>query len=306
MKTIRFALGSFLFVALLASASMAQAQRTFVSGLGSDANPCTRTAPCRTFAQAVAGTSRGGEVVVLDSAGYGPVTITQSVSIIAPPGVYAGISALSGSGIIINASGDTVILRGLTLSSQNGNNGILFHGGGTLHVENCIADGFFLGLSFSGPGNLEVKDSIMRGGVVGIVVSALGSPLTAFATIDNVRLEENASFGLQVAERAKVTIRNSVAFGSGNIGLEAKTSAANSPSELNVENCVVSNNFTGIASVSFSTGVGTIVRVSNTTVTHNGAGLLVDANCFLLSRGNNTVEGNQSDTLGTIGSYTPK
>src|SRR6266571_6657569 len=82
----------------------ALAQRTFVSAAtGNDANPCTRTAPCRNFAAAIAQTQSGGEVVVLDSGGYGTVTITQAVSLVAPAGVYAGISVFSGTGITVNA-----------------------------------------------------------------------------------------------------------------------------------------------------------------------------------------------------------
>jgi hypothetical protein len=119
MKAIRLALGSLLFVTLVSSISAAQVQRTFVSGLGNDINPCSRTAPCRTISHSLMGTSAGGEVIVLDSAGYGTFSITQSVSIIAPPGVYAGISVFSGDGIDINAgSTDTVILRGLTVENQ--------------------------------------------------------------------------------------------------------------------------------------------------------------------------------------------
>src|SRR5215467_8341508 len=108
-KMIGFLFVAGLFGALSVTSASAQAQRTFVSGLGSDSNPCARTAPCRTFTQALLGTAAGGEVVVLDSAGYGAFTITQPVSIIAPPGVYAGISVFSGDGITITAGGsDTV------------------------------------------------------------------------------------------------------------------------------------------------------------------------------------------------------
>src|SRR6266571_7551654 len=78
----------------------ALAQRTFVSAAsGNDANPCTRTAPCRNFQAAIAQTASGGEVIVLDSGGYGTVTINQSVSLIAPPGIYAGISVFGSGGM---------------------------------------------------------------------------------------------------------------------------------------------------------------------------------------------------------------
>src|SRR5215467_3454576 len=113
MKPIRFALASVVLIGFFASASMAQVQRTFVSGLGNDANPCSRTAPCRTFAQAISQTNSSGEVYVLDSAGYAIFTITKPVSIVAPPGVTAGISVFSGDGITITAgASDIVILRG--------------------------------------------------------------------------------------------------------------------------------------------------------------------------------------------------
>jgi hypothetical protein len=89
---------------LASPGSSGAAQRTFVASYGSDANPCSLTAPCRGFAAAVAQTSTDGEVIVLDSAGYGTVTIAQSVSIIAPPGVYAGISVFSGDGITVGST----------------------------------------------------------------------------------------------------------------------------------------------------------------------------------------------------------
>jgi hypothetical protein len=140
--------GSILFVMLMFSSASAQAQRTFVSGLGNDANPCNRAAPCRNFVQAISGTSAGGEVVVLDSAGCGAIpSITQAVSITAPPGVYAGITVFSGDGIDINAgASDTVILRGLTINNQgSAGNGIVFNSGGTLRIESCVVNGFTTG-----------------------------------------------------------------------------------------------------------------------------------------------------------------
>src|SRR5215472_18109741 len=85
-----------LFAILSVTSASAQVQRTFVSGGGIDSNPCSRTAPCRTFTQAISQTNAGGEVYVLDSAGYGPFTITKSVAIVAPQGVTAGISVFSG------------------------------------------------------------------------------------------------------------------------------------------------------------------------------------------------------------------
>jgi hypothetical protein len=310
MKITRFAVGSFLFVALLASASMAQ-QRTFVSGLGNDMNPCTRIAPCRTIAQALMGTSAGGEVIVLDSAGYGPAAVSQAVSIIAPPGVYAGISVFSGDGIDVNAgASDTIILRGLTLNNQGSTgSGMVFNTGATLHVENCVVSGFTTsqsaGLFFKGPGNLEVKDSIFRGNANGVIVQPTSG--TALAAIEQVRFETHSLTGLTAADRSKVTVRNSTASGNGGSGFLA-VSVSSAAAELNVESCIASNNASnGIIAQSQSTGAAT-VRVSNSTVTDNAVGGLANSGspAVLLSRGNNTVEGNGMDTVGTIGSYTAK
>jgi hypothetical protein len=325
-------LAPFLLLLLIFSAS-AQVQRTFVSGLGSDSNPCSRTAPCRNFAQAISQTNPGGEVVVLDSAGYGVFAIAKAVSIIAPPGVYAGVSVFSGDGIDINAGGSvTVILRGLTVNNQgSAGRGILFNAGGTLHIENCVINGFSnaAGLGFLGAGSLEVKDSIMRGNDIGIVVWP--SSGTARAAIDRVRLEGGA-FGLVPREGSVVTVRNSVvshqsingfhvlsntsgsvrlslqgcvASNNENIGIFAWSTSTGS-AEVDVESCIVSGNAYGVVGESDSTGVAT-VRLSNTAVTGNDTGLAIfGPPALILSRGNSTVEGNTLNSFGTIGSYNAK
>jgi hypothetical protein len=300
-RTIPSVFGSTLLVVLFACGASAQ-QRTFVSGLGSDSNPCSRTAPCRTFTQAVSQTGTGGEVIVLDSAGYGPFTITSAISIIAPPGVYAGISVSSGDGIDINAgASDTIILRGLTVNNQGSTgSGIFFLTGGTLHVESCVVNGFSDGSGvYHGGADLEVKDSIMRGNSEGIRVQP--SFETGVATIDRVRLEGNTGFGgLFVLDGSTVVVRNSVASDNQFYGFLA-WAFDGGPVELNVENCLAFNNvLTGIVSL------GATIRVSNSTVTDNGTGLGNDLGGFLASRGNNTVEANGTDTSGTIGSYTAK
>ena len=111
---------------LAAADAVATAQRTFVASNGNDANPCSLAQPCRGFARAITQTSPSGEVIVLDSAGYGPVTIAKSVSIIAPAGLHAGVTVLSGDGITVNIPNGVVVLRGLTISGQGGANGINF------------------------------------------------------------------------------------------------------------------------------------------------------------------------------------
>jgi hypothetical protein len=323
------------FVALACVSSASGQQRTFVSGLGNDGNPCSRLAPCRNFAQAISQTNAGGEVIVLDSAGYGAFAITKSVSIIAPPGVYAGISVFSGDGIDINAGVfDTVILRGLTVNNQGSmGNGVVFNTGLKLHVEGCVINGFSSGGSagvslLAGGAQAEVIDSLMRGNFDGIFVKPSSGTLQA--TIDHVRLEGNNT-GLSAEEGSQVAVTNSVAAnnitgvfafsstaGSTQMNVESTVASGNGtgigaeaqgtgPVQLNVARCVISGNFTrGIGAESDSTGVAT-VRVSSSTVTGNVTGLeKLGAPALLLSRGDNTVEGNTTDTSGTIGSYTGK
>ena len=118
-----------LAVALTASAAQAAAQRTFVSPNGFDTNTsanCSLAAPCRSFGAAITVTNANGEIIVLDSAGYGAVVINKSVSIISPPGIYAGVSVLAGEGVTMNTAGIEVTLKGLTINGQGGTVGIHF------------------------------------------------------------------------------------------------------------------------------------------------------------------------------------
>src|ERR1700720_3392324 len=120
------------FVLVLAETTImsAQASRTWVSGVGDDANPCSRTAPCKTFAGAISKTAAGGEINVLDPGGFGAVTITKSISIIS--GFEAGVLASASNGIIVNVlSTDKVLLEGLDIEGVGtGVNGIQIIGGG--------------------------------------------------------------------------------------------------------------------------------------------------------------------------------
>jgi len=122
-------------IALAAAFSAEAAQRSFVSTTGLDANACTLAAPCRSFGTALTHTDVGGEIIVLDSGAYGRVTITQSVTIEAPAGVYAGISVFaSTNGIDVNAPGATVTLRGLSITGVGGNVGIFIYSVDALRI----------------------------------------------------------------------------------------------------------------------------------------------------------------------------
>ena len=144
--------------------------RSFVSGGGTDAGTCERTAPCRTFGYAITQTNAKGEVVAIDSSGYGPVNITKAISLIAPKGVHAGISPSSGDAITINAGPtDKVVIKNLYLNGGNGaTNGIVANTAGTVEVDDTTAagfasDGMWLGTGIAnGPTDVSVSDSVTR------------------------------------------------------------------------------------------------------------------------------------------------
>src|SRR5215813_51446 len=143
-------MATLLVICLWASAAQAQTTRTWVSGVGSDANPCSRTAPCKTFAGAISKTAAGGEIDVLDPGAYGAVTITKAITIDGGGGQVASILASGGiNGINVSAgASDVVTLRNLRINgvegtpSGGGLNGIRYLSGGGLHVEDCYIFGF--------------------------------------------------------------------------------------------------------------------------------------------------------------------
>jgi len=122
----------------------AQASRTWVSGVGDDANPCSRTAPCKTFAGAISKTAAGGEIDALDPAGYGAVTITKAITIDGGGGQVASVLVSGTNGIVVQAGpSDVVILRNLRINGiGTGINGIRFLSGKDLNVEDCYIFGF--------------------------------------------------------------------------------------------------------------------------------------------------------------------
>src|SRR5437867_1134590 len=142
MKRSRPAVFVLFFLCVFASAVYGQNARSAVSVNGSDANPCTVPQPCRTFVAALAVTNAGGEVLALDSGGYGQFAINKSVRVRAIPGAYAGIAPSSGDAITINAVGADVTLAGLTLNSNGAAFGINVMNVGTLFIQNLEVAGF--------------------------------------------------------------------------------------------------------------------------------------------------------------------
>ena len=292
MRTVRIVtigVGLVLFSATLASA---QASRTWVSGVGDDANPCSRTAPCKTFAGAISKTATGGEINTLDPGGFGTVTITKSISIMSEH--FAGVLTSNGANaIIVNGAGIHVVLRGLDINGLGtANDGIRFLAGASLTVENCRIYGFFsngIEAQHALGSTLYVKDSVISGNASGGIFTTL----TGDTVIDNVRLERNGGFGLRM-EFGEGVVRNSVVAGTSGNGINATPSSI-----INVEKTVVSvNTLSGLRSGGSST-----IRIGNSTVIGNTTGLEVVSG-QIVSLGGNTVTGNGTD--GTFTSTLPR
>ncbi len=292
MKTKRLAtivLMMFSFCAL-SSVAHAQATRTWVSGVGDDANPCSRTAPCKTFAGAISKTSTGGEIDVLDPGGFGAVTITKSISIEAD-GVIAGVLVAGTNGIVVNTpAGSSVTLRGLTIEGiGTGLSGILFNNQGTLHIEHCYINNFTKnGIDFepTAASALFVSDTITQNNTLnGVFVMPSGSG-TAAVTMTTTLSKKNSNTGMIFEDGTTATVTNSEAASNSFNGFTTISNAT--AVTLTVENSTSDNNGTnGIR----SDGTNSTVRISNDTVTGNATGLNPQGGA-LISFGNNYVKGN--------------
>jgi hypothetical protein len=158
------------------SLAHAQASRTWVSGVGDDANPCSRTAPCKTFAGAISKTAAKGEISVLDPGGFGAVTINKSITINGD-GTLAGILASSGNGVVINAGAtDVVVLRNLSIVGfATGTNGVRMIAGGALVLDHVDISGFTGSAVDLEPSNspslVTIKDCVLKASLNGVLTN---------------------------------------------------------------------------------------------------------------------------------------
>jgi hypothetical protein len=232
-------------LSLLAAMPAISAPRTFVSGVGDDANPCTRTQACRSFARAMTETDDGGEVVALDSAGFGPLTITKSVALIAPIGVHAAITASSGSAITVNVPepGARVVLRNLYINSIGAVNGINVSDAASLYVEHCTVNGFVAGLMVQPvhDGKVVVTDSTFRENEIGLYVDS-----AALQTVDVTHSSFTGGHNGALVVRAVTTFRDSI-FTRNTISGVTVAGNGLGPGSVEIESSTISSNTVGIA-----------------------------------------------------------
>jgi hypothetical protein len=292
------------FILAFTSLAQAQATRTWVSGVGDDANPCSRTAPCKTFPGAISKTAVNGEINCLDPGGFGTVTITKSITIDCHE-VFASILSAGTNAITIpfdnfTAAGETrrtVRLRNLNINgADSGSIGINISGTAAVStkvfVEDCLIDGNFGGTARgifdqrtnSGGAQLHLNNTTVRNmGSTGISVNGTANTKVS---ISNSRVA-NCLFGV-ASSGGKFVMFNSVFVSNSTTGLDSEGT-----STMDVDHCVVSNNGTsGFAAV------GGTIRVSNTTAVNNGTLATVSGGA-VSSYGNNQTGGTAFPSGGT-------
>lgn len=287
------------------------ATRTWVSGVGDDANPCSRTAPCKTFAGAISKTAAGGEIDVLDPGGFGAVTITKSITLDGTEGAGFGSILASGTyGIIINAAAtDVVTLRNLSINGAGtGICGIRILSARAVFIEACEIFGFQAasGTDFgrgirdarTTGGTLYITNTTIRNNSqTAIFIQPASGSTRITATVDNVWLQGNGNGGTGILSGALATISNSIITGNA-IGIAVEQAAGTT--ECNVQNCVIAHNATGIL---MQTGSPTM-RLSDSSVLDNGVGIQLTSGT-VASFGQNRIAGNGSGNVPSPGANIP-
>ena len=296
---------------LFSESAWALNQRSFVSTTGSDANSCLPAAPCRNFAAAVAATASDGEIIVLSSGGYGPFSISsKSISIISPPGIYAGVTASTGNAINITLSSNNhVSLQGLTLNSLGANRGVTVGGAApsnaSVTLERVSANGFAEGFFGGVPATYDIADSQFRRNTdAGIDIEVSGAGAYR-ATIRHCMLQGNV-FGMFLFGSVDAAVTDTVAAGNSSVGFDAAGSGGFV--EMRLERCTAVFNGigvnvdSGVAIVSRSTLANNSTgarsedtgstRLGDTWVTRNSTGILVTGGGTMSTLGNNVVESN--------------
>lgn len=311
MKTISFSLLVTAVMLFGSGTAFAQATRTWVSGVGDDVNPCSRTAPCKTFAGAMPKTADGGEINCIDSGAYGAVTITKSMTIDCEDH-EAGVLHSATNGIIVNGAGIDVVLRGLDINggtpSAAGLNGIRFLQGNSLIVDDCVIHNSDSNAAPNGNGiqiapsaglaKVQVINSRISGNGAGtagagIQVNPSGTGSVVLSVVDTDLL--NNTVGLRADSSGtsggiKVSAVDSTASGATYHGFVALGTGG--PVLFMLDRVTVSGNAgEGLRAV----GANALIRIGNSVVTANGIGIVPTAGGVIQTYGGNQLDGNTSE-----------
>jgi hypothetical protein len=280
-------------VLVVPSSAFGQATRTWVSGTGDDVNPCSRTAPCKTFAGAISKTATGGEINCLDSGGFGAVTITKALQIDCR-GVIGGILAAGTSGVIVNApSTARVVLRGLEINGVNqspspGLNGVRVLAAKTVKISNTTIRNFnqngvdFEPTSFSRGviSNSEIFGNTGNGVLLAPTVAGTASRVT----VRNSELDDN---GCGVTASSLAVTNN---FAS-NCGVATGGAAIGSAIMIDLNNQITNSAAAGV----FANGADAAHRIGANEIFGNATGLVEGFGGAILSFGDNYIAGNGTD-----------
>jgi hypothetical protein len=295
-KLASIRLAAALIAVLPAVSAQAQAPRTFVSAAGSDSNPCSFAAPCRHFQAAVNATSAGGEVDALDPAGYGPITISQAITIEGQGWSYIAPPA-NGNGITINAVSGKVSIHGVSLNGvgiTGTTNGIVFNSGDSLSVQDSVirnfsSDGISFGPNNAGLCQFYVSDTLVSdNGATGILIDPTGIGNTQ-GVIDHVRMASNVT-GLDINSNTQViavTVSDSVSANNSFRGINVQGTSS-VVSVLLRNSTVVNNGAFGL----MAQGGGVLLRVTRSSVTNsNGTPSSATSGAVLNSYDDNNLDG---------------
>lgn len=288
------------FLLLLFSIPANAQVRTWVSSQGLDTNSCSRSEPCRNFAAAIAAVASAGEVVALDSAGYGPVTVDKSVSLIAPRGVHAAIAPTTGNAILVNGPGAVITVRNLYLNSQGANIGILVNSASRLFVESSVVSGFGDGIVVVDSDiPLFVADSVVRD------IANVGIRSEGPIQLDRVQVHGNLngilSFGFFVARDSSFSANQNIALQINGPGLVQSSVFTGNGYAAAIAGIVVLSGCTIVGNTTtaiFAFASMSKIYLFNSTVTGNQIGIQNGAGSEI-SLQNNTIRENATDGVVT-------
>lgn len=299
MKKVLNILAVLIFTCAFASIAQAQASRTWVSGVGDDANPCSRTAPCKTFAGAISKTAACGEISVLDPGGYGAVTITKSITIDGT-GTMGSILAASTTGIIINAAAtDVITIRGISINGFcTGIRGMNILSAKTVNVEDVVIFRFVnegIRVSTTNALNLNITNSVIRDNV-GEGISLTSTASTVKATLDRSRVSGNGSNGVRVLAGARFVARNSVFSHNAANGILADAVGAGTVAHARIWASEISLNTQGVAAGKGGNAGSSVVEIAQNQITNNTAfGANIGTGGVVETFSNNSIRGNGTD-----------
>jgi hypothetical protein len=286
-----------------ASVAQAQASRTWVSGVGDDVNPCSRTAPCKTFAGAISKTAAGGEINALDPGGFGAINITKSITIDGAS-TQASILALNVNGVTINGANITVNLRNLSINGANGTvgNGIRILQASGVNIENVNLMNF-AGTGTNGRGiTIEtstngVRVNVSNSSIYNMENHGIHSAPTGGSVIlvvDNVSIARGALAAIDLFQLTTAAINRSALTNNRNaagVRLELSNNTAT------ISDSLLANNAAGITNA--TAGQTPSVFLYGTTITGNTAAALQLGNGTVTSLGNNIIRGNAGNQAPT-------